>query len=350
VINRRYYYRSRLAGKNHRGAALLMAMITVALIATFATAAVWRQWRGIEVESAERTRVQSSWLLTGALDWARILLQGDLVEDNKQSGSQTDHLGEPWAVTLAESRLSDFLSVGQASSSDLERNAFLSGQITDLQSRLNVLDLATSERTMQNNANIRFKRLFQALGLPGEEVDLMQRNLISALATMYPRQGGSSNSPVDQAPLLPQRVEQLTWVGISPGTLNLLTPYITVLPLTQPNSITPINLNTASSVVIYAAQPGLQLADAQRLVSFRQSQVFFKNVNDAMRSINVDATQLDMSWLSVNSRFFEVRGRLRLDNLSLEEVAAVQRTYPPSRVFPLWRARQTLTDRQEAVQ
>ena len=33
-----------------------MAMLTVTLVATFAAAAMWQQWRAIEVETAERAR------------------------------------------------------------------------------------------------------------------------------------------------------------------------------------------------------------------------------------------------------------------------------------------------------
>ena len=60
-----------------RGAALLMAMLTVTLVATFAAAAMWQQWRASEVEAAERARVQSGWVLVGALDWARLILRED---------------------------------------------------------------------------------------------------------------------------------------------------------------------------------------------------------------------------------------------------------------------------------
>ena len=60
-----------------QGAALLMAMLTVALVATLAAAGMWLQWRSIEVEAAERQRAQSHWLLLGALDWARIILRED---------------------------------------------------------------------------------------------------------------------------------------------------------------------------------------------------------------------------------------------------------------------------------
>ena len=83
-----------------RGAALLAAMLTVTLVATFAAAALWQQWRSIEVETAERARVQSAWILLGALDWSRLIL----IEDSRAGGA--DHLAEPWAVPLEEARLS----------------------------------------------------------------------------------------------------------------------------------------------------------------------------------------------------------------------------------------------------
>ena len=35
-----------------RGAALLAAMLTVTLVATFAAAAMWQQWRSVEIETA----------------------------------------------------------------------------------------------------------------------------------------------------------------------------------------------------------------------------------------------------------------------------------------------------------
>ncbi|MFN3377379.1 MAG: hypothetical protein ACK40S_12615, partial [Burkholderiaceae bacterium] len=56
---------------HERGAALLVAMLTVTLVATWAATALWQQWRAVEVETAERARVQASWILVGALDWAR---------------------------------------------------------------------------------------------------------------------------------------------------------------------------------------------------------------------------------------------------------------------------------------
>ena len=44
------------ASSRQNGAAILMAMLTVALVATLASAALWQQWRQVEIEIAERGR------------------------------------------------------------------------------------------------------------------------------------------------------------------------------------------------------------------------------------------------------------------------------------------------------
>src|SRR5512137_785543 len=105
-----------------RGAALLMAMVIVALVTTLAATMVWQQWRAVQVESAERARMQAAWILAGALDWARMILR----EDARSGGA--DHLGEPWAVPLAEARLSSFLAADKDNTDDAP-DAFLSGSI-----------------------------------------------------------------------------------------------------------------------------------------------------------------------------------------------------------------------------
>ena len=71
--------RLKTTASNHaqRGAALISAMLVVTLVATLASVALWQQWKHVEVESAERHRVQASWLLNGALDWSRLILRED---------------------------------------------------------------------------------------------------------------------------------------------------------------------------------------------------------------------------------------------------------------------------------
>ena len=104
--------------KSHQsGAALLMAMLIVALVSTLAAAAMWQQWRGVEVEAAERSRVQSVWLLTGGLDWSRLILRQAALS---APSNEYDHFGEPWAMPLSESRLSTFLSGTPGAAEDIK--------------------------------------------------------------------------------------------------------------------------------------------------------------------------------------------------------------------------------------
>lgn len=322
-------------GRQHRGergAALLLAMITVALVATLAAGTLWRQWRGVEVEGAERARAQSSWILTGALDWGRLILQGDLNEDRRR-GRLGDHLAEPWAVPLAEARLSTFLAAGEQQA-ELERDAFLSGEITDLQGRMNVMNLVANDPVA---ALDRFGRLFDLLGLPSQQLGTLQRALSRAQAAA----NGSLEDDGD-APLLPRRFEQLAWLGLDAQTLARLQPHVTVLPLVRGRA-TPVNLNTASAAVIHAAIPGLDLAQAERLVAARAQQDF-ESPQAAMESVG--AREVELDWATVSSSFFEIRGRLRLGDVALEEVAAVQRASGVRGrrgVVVLWRTRTPLT-------
>ena len=309
-----------------RGAALLAAMITVTLVATLAAAALWRQWRGVEVEAAERARVQSAWLLTGALDWRRLILSGDYSEDERKR-QMVDHLGEPWAVPLAEARLSTFLAAGE-SSSDTHRDAFLSGEVTDLQSRLNVMNLAVGDANGRQEAYLRFQRLFELLNLRNAELALLRDNLQRAADAMK-----AAAPDGNDAPLLPRRFDQLAWLGLSPESLQVLRPYLTVLPL-EGSAATKVNVNTAPAPVLVAAL-GLNPADAQRLVGERERD-FFKDLADARLQ------RADTAWAGVNSSFFEVRGRLRLDDVALEEVSVVRRT-GRNRVSTLWRERAALS-------
>ena len=293
-----------------RGAALLVAMLVVTLVATFAAASLWQQWRSVEVESAERSRVQSAWILTGALDWARLILR----EDARAGGA--DHLAEPWAVPLQEARLSTFLAADQNNNADLDTdaaNVFLSGQIIDLQSQLNVSNLVNAGSVQQDWVN-RFARLFDVLGLPQAHLTKLVENL------RFASDIHADNRSSSQAALLPLRVDQLVWLGVPVQTVAVLEPYVTVLPA----SPVPVNLNTASAEVIYAALDSISMADAQRLVGERERQ-HFRLPADAARLLNTDPNNFPTNFVTTASRFFEVRGRLRLDKTIIEERSVVQR-------------------------
>lgn len=302
-----------------RGAALLAAMLTVTLVATFAAAALWQQWRAIEVETAERTRMQSAWILLGALDWSRLILY----EDARSGGA--DHLAEPWAVPLEEARLSTFLAADrnvaqQADASADIQDAFLSGQIIDLQSRLNLANLVNGT-TVHEATLAQFSRLFTQLGLPAQELTA----LTQALRQAQEPTAGSAN-----APLMPQTLAQLTWLGLSPATVAALAPYVAVLPERKP-----LNLNTAGVEVLMAGIEGLDLAGANKIVAVRQMQPL-RTLEDVRALLGAQA-RLSGDMHDIKSSYFEVHGRLRLGNAVVQERSLVRRQ--GLEVTTVWRER-----------
>jgi general secretion pathway protein K len=303
-----------------RGAALLAALLTVALVATLASAGLWQQWRAIEVETAERQRARSVWVLVGALDWARLVLREDA-----RAGS-VDHLAEPWAIPLQEARLSTFLAAGrQGAPSDAAGDAaFLSGTITDLQSRLNVHNLLESGQVSPTGLRA-FERLFDLLGLPPAQLEtLVARLRLAGGGTRgsdglwaQPAPGVQTDSETQQVPLIPLRVEQLGWLGLPPSSVSALRPYVTVLP-----GRTAVNLNTASPQVVYAAIGGIGLADARRLVAGRAAR-HLSGPADTARVLGQPLPSDAM--VGYGSRFFEVRGQLRLDRSVMQVRTLVER-------------------------
>lgn len=302
-----------------RGAALLLAMLTVALVATLSAAALWQQWRSAEVEAAERRRLQAGWILVGALDWARLILRED-GRGNRNSGA-SDHLGEPWATPLEEARLSSFLAADKNNSAEELMPAFLSGEMVDLQSRLNFRNLVKLKRTgNEAKAEISttdvatFTRLFSLLNLPAAELTVATDNLLRTTERAL-----NDPKPSD-SPLVPQRYAQLRWLGLSEGTLAALQPHVTVLP-----ERTPLNINTASAEALSASVPGLDLALAQQVVGSRGVAPFNDLAAAIARIPGATEQTLTRDTHDVRSRFFEVRARLRLDDVLIEEHSLVQR-------------------------
>lgn len=301
-----------LAGSRaQRGAAILMAMLTVVLVATLASAMLWQQWRGVELESAQRARVQSAWILTGALDWARLILR----EDAREGGA--DHLSEPWAVPLASARLSTFLAAerGQAlvgDDTDRDSEAFLAGHIEDLQARLNVTNLLDNGK-LHEPSRVAWARLFEHLTLPESELDLMAQRLLLAASALTP------GTPDPKAPLWPRTVADLAWLGLSADTLRTLSPFVTLLPVR-----TPVNLNTAPVEVLLASVEGLELAQARQIAQSR-AVTPIATLMDALLVASRPDVKFDAALHGVASRFFSVTGQLRVGQRTLQERSVLQR-------------------------
>jgi general secretion pathway protein K len=267
-------------------------------------------------------------MMTGALDWTRLILREDAIS---AQGAAADHLGEPWALPVQESKLSTFLSQDQQWREG-DSEVFLSGQISDAQSRMNVMNLL-QDGQISAPALARFAALFQRLGLPLGELQTLAQQLQASLQASKATQASTNpgtNSP-GAAPLLPQQTAQLVWLGLSPGTLAALQPHITVLP-----EATPVNLNTASAEVLSAVLPGLDLASARQALTQRQ-RGHWASLSAAQDALGSSGRLLDDKQHSVRSRYFEVQGRMRIDNVVQQETALVLRE--GGQVRMLWRVR-----------
>jgi general secretion pathway protein K len=306
------------ARRNERGAALLTAMIIVALVATLAGSMVWQQWRAIQVESAERARAQSAWILSGALDWARLILREDA-----KNGS-VDHLGEPWAVPLAEARLSTFLAADKDNNTEDAPDAFLSGVITDATARYNLTNLlAGTGNGIDPLEMAALQRLCETVGVSADVATRIAAALRDAAPPPVVDAAASGAAaatvaPVADPPLMPRTTRQLAWLGIDPEALRTLEPYVVILP-----EKAGVNANTASREVLVAAIAGLDLATAEKIVQSRQ-RVPLKSTAD-LTALAPALTADSIARVAVGSSFFEVRGRLRLGDVVLEQRSLVQR-------------------------
>jgi general secretion pathway protein K len=163
-----------------------------------------------------------------------------------------------------------------------------------------------------------FARLFDQLGL--------NPRLLETLASQLLLSAGDK----PQAPLRPYDIDQLAWLGVDAESIERLRPFVTILP-----ERTPVNLNTASPLVLVACL-GIDPAEAQQIVQARSL-----NPWDSLEAVRAVAPSglrsLDAQAVSISSRFFELRGTLQIDNHTVHETSMVQRD--GLQVKTLWRKR-----------
>ena len=88
--------------------------------------------------------------------------------------------------------------------------------------------------------------------------------------------------------------------------------------------------------VLSASLPGLDLASARQAVGLRQ-RGHWPSLDAAREALGAAGRQLDEKQHSVQSRYFEVQGRMRIDNVVQQERALVRRD--GNQVRMLWRVR-----------
>jgi len=298
-----------------RGVAVVTALLLTTLAITIVASLFWQQQVQVRSIENQRLQLQKQWILRGALDWASLILRADAYT------SSVDHLGEPWAVPLAETRLDQYVENGRtdAEASD----ATLSGGIVDAESRYNLTNLASGGKV--NPVEVAtFQRL---LGLLQLNPSLAQAtaDAIAAGQAKPTSAGGVSTVSQSQSGTRPMAFEYVQDLLAVPGfdvdMLNKLKDYVTILP-----GPTPINVNTASAEVLAAQIDKLSLADAAALTASRDSGVYFRSLSDFNTQLAARTSAATPSNISVVTSFFLVNGKVRLSRAAMDMQALVERT------------------------
>jgi len=301
------------AESHQHGAAMLMALFVAALATLIVTGLFYSQFVILRTIENQQLVSQSRLLLRGALDWARAILREDAVRSN------FDSLTEPWAQPLAETRLDQ---LGETST--LAAQASIAGGIEDAQSRLNLRNLVSGDGQINTRERDSLRRLASLLKVPEQAADLITLYMQEALAR--PSSGGASavgsSNPRPLALLLPRDLRGVA--GIDADTAARLADYVVIL-----DERTPVNVNTAAPETIAARVANLTIADARALVADRERVGYFTNLGDLQNRLSRfgrgDLGPVTQQDLDTTSRYFIVRGQVKLDRANTRMEALVRR-------------------------
>jgi len=298
-----------------RGVAVITALLLTTLAITIVASLFWQQQVQVRSIENQRLQLQKQWIYRGALDWARLILREDAKTGN------TDDLKEAWAVPLAETPLDQYVENGRADTD--ASDASLSGSIVDAQSRYNLTNLCVAGTINQAEVAV-FKRLLGNAGLRPElaqaTADLMATTQTKPVdASSAPPIGKTGPQPGDAQPMALAQVDDLLAVpGFSVEMLNKVKDLIVVLP--RP---TKVNVNTASAEVLAARVDTMSGADGAALVASRTI-ASFRDVADFKARLPAGLSVSD-SDVSVNTEYFLVNGKVRMNRAALEAQALIER-------------------------
>ncbi len=321
---------------HQRGVAVVTALLLTTLAITIVASLFWQQQVQVRSIENQRFQLQKKWVLRGALDWARLILREDL-----RTSRDVDHLGEPWAVTLGETHLDQYVENGKSDTDDSE--ASLSGQITDAQSRFNLNNLSVAGAQQSKEIDM-FSRLLTNLRMDGSLAKKVASVVAStqsssdvvgvpiagsgekpasgANAASSPSGDSAKSTSVEVNPevqfLRFSQIDDLLAVpGFTPEMVTRLKDFVAVLPYK-----TKINLNTTSKEVL-AAKLNINLTDAALIIATRE-RAYFRDLIDFEHRFpgKIEAYKDEVS---VSTNYFFVNGKVKLSRSALEVNALLQR-------------------------
>ncbi len=236
--------------RQQRGVAVLTAMLVVTVATILAVNLLWDASLDQRRTEAALAADQGLLYLQGAEAWAADILRQDLVDS-----PDSDHLSEQWAFELPP------LPVDGGT---------IAGRLEDLQGRFNLNNLIASDGEVDVTMRTQFERLLELLGvdpgLAGVAVDWLDANSEMHFPSGAEDPAYASEDPTYRTAnsIVTSATELLAMAGFDRETYELVAPYVTALP---PG--TPINVNTASELVLASLSENIDPSTAASLVEER---------------------------------------------------------------------------------
>ncbi len=291
-----------------RGVALITVLLVVAIVTVVSAAMVARQQLSIRATSNQLQARQAWHYALGGEALAQAILARDL-KGGEPGAAAIDHLLEPWAQPLP--------------AFEIDQGEILV-RIEDLAGRFNLNDLLRDQQP--NPAAVeQFRRLLLRLQISAPYAERLldwidpdqqpsgelgaEDNVYLGLDTPYRSAGRRLHDLSELRLLLDMREEDF----------QRLAPYVVALP---PN--VPLNVNTASAMVLSSLSDNLSLGAAESLVELRRA-VPFRNSAAFLAQPALAGTTLQGTALAVGSQFFQATSEVRLGDRRLALVSLLQR-------------------------
>jgi len=298
-----------------QGVAIITVLMVVTLAIGVSTYLIWSINNRIEVHDLQQRRLQSRLIAQTGIEWAGAILLDDL----RTSGS-IDSTNEIWAQPLPTLPI-------RINSDDPNSSVFISGNISDEMSKININNLAfTNNPAIQKYHLESIKKLLIILDIPlkysyylfdwiDANDELIEVN--SAESVYYLKE----NPPYRAANQPLAEIANLSLVReMTPEILNRLKPYITFLP-----KATKININTASAEVLAATIPDISYSQALVIVENRKKKPF-KKINDFLQLFSENVRKnIPIRQLSVSSSFFKINAQVVQNDNYLKAEALLER-------------------------
>ena len=307
-MNVRIFQRAR-----EKGVALITAMIVMALATIVAADLAWDNALDIRRTTMLLYRDQAVQVALGAENWVASILRQDLQD------TDNDHLAELWASELPPLPID---------------GGEVFGVVEDLQGRFNINNLIDADGEVNEESLEQFRRLLAALELDPRFAGIAADWIDPDADALFP--DGAEDGiytgidPPYRAPnqLLSNISELAALNGMDKLTFDTLAPHITALP-----GRTPVNVNTATPIVLQSLGENISPGDVEGLLSEREG-AGFSDVQNAFVSL-VEPEVLQE--LVDSSQYFQLKVIVRIDTVRIT-LFTVLRRGPGGSVAPILRS------------